>query len=61
MNSERFAYSHDRRREIVERYRAARNRGEITNKDSWARSHFSISAKTLVRYEREFPETDAKT
>jgi hypothetical protein len=60
MNSERFAYSQERRREIVERFRAARDRGEIANKDRWARSNGNISGKTLLRYEREFPESDAK-
>ena len=59
-DSERFAYSRDRRREIVERFRAARDRGEVENKDHWARSNGNISGKTLKRYEREFPETDTK-
>jgi hypothetical protein len=60
VHSERFAYSSDRRREIVERYRAARDRGEVANKDNWARLNGSISGRTLQRYEREFPETDAQ-
>ena len=59
-NSERFAYSCDRRREIVERFRAARDRGEVENKDRWARLNGSISGRTLKRYELEFPETDAE-
>ncbi|MBN1810633.1 MAG: hypothetical protein JXA14_02235 [Anaerolineae bacterium] len=59
-DSDRYAFSRERRLEIVESYRAARARGEVANKDHWARSHFSISAKTLVRYEREFPESNAE-
>jgi hypothetical protein len=59
-DSDRYAFSRERRMEIVEHFRAARARGEVSNKDYWARSHFNISAKTLVRYEREFPEADAK-
>jgi hypothetical protein len=58
-DSDRYAFARQRRLEIVEHFRAARARGEVANKDHWARSHFNISAKTLVRYEREFPETDA--
>ncbi len=59
-DSDRYAFSRERRLEIVECFRAARARGEVANKDHWARSQFSISAKTLMRYEREFPETDEK-
>jgi hypothetical protein len=59
-NSERFAYSRDRRLEIVERFRAARDRGEVENKDRWARLSGNISGRTLKRYELEFPETDAE-
>ncbi len=59
-DNDRFAFSRERRLEIVERYRAARARGEVANKDHWAHSQFSISAKTLIRYEREFPEIDAE-
>jgi hypothetical protein len=54
--SDRFAHPQHKRLEIVHDYRAARERGLVQNKDSWARSHYQISGKTLLSYEREFPE-----
>lgn len=60
-NSQHFAFSADKRREIVAHYRAAWAKGEVANKEQWAKTHHSISAKTLLRYEREFPETATAT
>ena len=53
-DSDRFAHPHHKRLEIVRDYWAARERGLVGNKDSWARSRYHISGKTLLSYEREF-------
>lgn len=53
-DSDRFAHPRHKRLEIVEDYWAARERGLVQNKENWARSHYHISAKTLLSYEREF-------
>jgi hypothetical protein len=55
--SDHYAYPRQRRREIVRRYRTARNRGEVKNKEAWAQANYGISVRTLFNYEREFPET----
>lgn len=55
-NSGKFAYDYEKRREIVQQYWEARQRGQITNKDAWANTHHDISGKTLDNYIREFPE-----
>jgi hypothetical protein len=60
-NSQHFAFSPEKRWEIVTHYRAAWANGEVANKEQWARANYSISAKTLLRYEREFPETAKAT
>ena len=53
-DSDRFAHPRHKRLEIVRDYWAARERGLVQNKDSWARSRYHISGKTLLSYEREF-------
>jgi hypothetical protein len=53
---EHFAFSADKRREIVEHFWSARARGQVANKDGWARTHYSISGRTLLRYEHEYLE-----
>lgn len=53
-DSDHFAHPRHKRLEIVEDYWAARERGLVQNKENWARSHYHISAKTLLNYEREF-------
>jgi hypothetical protein len=55
-DTDRFAHPRHRRLEIVRDYWAARERGQIQNKDSWARSRYHISGKTLLSYEREFQD-----
>jgi hypothetical protein len=55
-DSDRFAHPRHRRFEIVQHYWAARERGEVQNKDNWARSRYHISSKTLLSYEREFAD-----
>lgn len=55
-NSGHYAYSPNKRREIVEEYRKARDAHQITNKGAWAQSNHGISSRTLLNYEREFPE-----
>jgi hypothetical protein len=58
--TDHFAYPERERRDIVRHYRAARERGEVQNKERWAHSNYSISARTLLSYEHEFPEDRAK-
>ena len=58
---EQFAFSVEKRREIVEHYRSARVRGQVANKDAWAQANYSISGRTLLRYEREVLETGEDT
>jgi glucan phosphoethanolaminetransferase (alkaline phosphatase superfamily) len=53
-----FAYDEAKRELIVNDYREARARGEVINKDSWARSKYNISGKTLKDYEDEFPKKE---
>jgi len=54
-DSGHYNYSPQGRKEIVEEYRAARATGNVTNKNAWAQLH-GVSGKTLLKYEREFPE-----
>jgi hypothetical protein len=56
-----FAYPLEKRRAIVQHYRADRRKGIITNKDRWACHRYNISGKTLQRYEREFPQPPPQT
>jgi hypothetical protein len=58
--SDRYAYSPRKRREIVEHYRAVRDRGLIEHKDHWAQSNYNITGRTLLNYEREFPEGEQR-
>ena len=51
-----FAFSAEKRREIVEHYRSARALGQVSNKDGWAQANYSISGRTLRRYQREYLE-----
>lgn len=55
-DSGHFYYGPSRRREIAREYRRARDAREFINKDSWAQSKYGITGKTLLSYEREFPE-----
>lgn len=52
--SDRFAHPRYKRFEIVEDYWAARGRGQVLNKENWARAHYHISSRTLLNYEREY-------
>jgi hypothetical protein len=54
--SDRYAYSPRKRCEIVQHYRAVRDDGLVQNKDRWAQSNYNITGRTLLNYEREFPE-----
>ncbi|MBN1139194.1 MAG: hypothetical protein JXM73_21630 [Anaerolineae bacterium] len=54
--NDHFAHPRPKRIEIVRKYWLAREKREIQNKDAWARSHFQITGKTLLSYEREFEE-----
>jgi hypothetical protein len=53
--NDHWAYKRAKRKQIVTEYRAARQRGEVANKDGWASKH-GISGRTLLKYEKEFPE-----
>jgi hypothetical protein len=55
-DSGHYHHSPDGRREIVRKYREGRRKGEILNKDAWAKQNHMITGKTLLNYEREFPE-----
>jgi hypothetical protein len=57
-DSDRYAYSPRKRREIVQHYRAVRDSGLIENKDRWAHTNYNITGRTLLNYEREFPEVE---
>jgi hypothetical protein len=54
--TDHYAYPRDRRYAIVQHYRAARDRGKVRNKEAWAQEKYGISSRTLLTYEREFPE-----
>ena len=58
--SDRYAYSPRKRWKIVQHYRAVRDRGLIENKDRWAQSNYNITGRTLLNYEREFPEEEQR-
>jgi len=51
-----FAFPCHKRLEIVRSFWIAYERGEIENKDAWARSQHQINGKTLLCYEREFQD-----
>jgi hypothetical protein len=55
-DNDRFAHPRHKRIEIVRCYWSARARGEVQNKDTWARAHYHICGKTLLDYEREFQD-----
>lgn len=46
----------DKRRAIVSHYRRDKAMGSVANKDAWAQVNYMISGRTLLNYEREFPE-----
>jgi hypothetical protein len=52
--SDHYAYSKERRFQIVREYRAARSRHEVQGKEAWAKSKHGISGRTLREYEREY-------
>lgn len=49
-NSNDFAYPDDIRKVIVEKYWEARRKGEVENRDAWAR-RYNITGHTLRNYE----------
>ncbi|MBN1815122.1 MAG: hypothetical protein JXA14_25035, partial [Anaerolineae bacterium] len=53
LESDHFAHPRYKRIKIVRSYWLAREKREIQNKDAWARSHYQITGKTLLGYERE--------
>lgn len=58
--SDHFAYARERRREIVQHYWAARDKGQIASKDSWAAQHYRITGRTLLRYEHEVEQEEKR-
>jgi hypothetical protein len=59
--SDHYAYPRQKRRDIARQFRLARKAGTVRNKEAWAQAHYNISGKTLLNYEREFPETGYET
>jgi hypothetical protein len=55
-DSGHYAHSAEKRKEIVKEHREARGKGQVSNKNAWAQSHYQISGRTLLNYEKEFPE-----
>jgi hypothetical protein len=55
-DSGHYHFPPQKRKEIVEKYRQACATGNVTNKEAWARNRYGITGKTLLAYEREFPE-----
>lgn len=55
-DSGHFAYSRQDRKDIVDHYRIERKK--IKNKNSWAQFSYQISGRTLLNYEKEFPESE---
>jgi hypothetical protein len=55
-NTGYFAHPLEKRKQIVNDFRVARAKGEVENKNAWAQSHHGITGKTLLSYEKEFPE-----
>ena len=58
--SDHFAYARERRREIVQHYWAARDKGQVASKDSWAAQHYRITGRTLLRYEHEVEQEEKR-
>lgn len=50
------AFPPERRRELVETFRIARQRGKVSNKRAWAKSNYGISLPTLNKYLKEWPD-----
>lgn len=59
--TDHFAYPERERWKIVQHYRAACERGEVLNKDSWASEHYRISGRTLLRYEGRYEQAEAES
>jgi len=55
-DSDHFAHPYHKRLEIVRHYWIARENRQIQNKDAWARTHYQVTGKTLLSYEREFQD-----
>jgi hypothetical protein len=53
-----YAYTREKRREMVRRFRRERANGEITNIEAWAQTEYQITARTLLKYRREFPRAE---
>lgn len=56
-DSGHFSRSASGRRQLVEEFRRDRKLGRVYSKRAWAAQH-NISVKTLLRWEREFPEEE---
>ena len=54
-DSGHYNFSRDMRQKLVNQYRSDRNLGKVTTKHAWA-ERTNICDKTLLKYEREFPE-----
>lgn len=55
-DSGHYNYPREKRREIVRHLRRDQRAGLVTSKTTWAENNYQITSKTLLKYEREFPE-----
>ena len=55
-DSDHYAYPEERRKELVEKYREAKKRGQVSNKERWIKSKASVNVRTFLNWEKEFPE-----
>ena len=54
--TDHYAYPEERRKELVEKYREAKKRGRIANKEAWVYSKAGVNVRTFLNWENEFPE-----
>jgi hypothetical protein len=55
-DSGHYVHPHQKRKDIVNHYREERR--DIKDKDAWAKVKYQISGRTLLNYEKEFPESE---
>ena len=54
--SDHYAYPEGKRRELVEKYREAKKRGRVAQKELWVKTVAGVSVRTFLNWENEFPE-----
>jgi hypothetical protein len=58
LDSAHFAFPREKRKAIVEHFRADHRKGLSIRREDWARQKYGITWRTLKAYLREFPEDD---